>query len=98
MSDGHIELRGTEFTVHAREKITTGEYENAEYHTTIEGEISHGGRLENDHRDELKARLLSLHRDAQETVERAASNRIAVDEHEDWAVRCDDGEDGDGAA
>lgn len=79
-------LTAEEFTVHAREKISTGDYENAEFHTTVSGSVS-GHRLDDQTRLELKARLLSLEKEIQETVERAAKNRIREPEHEDWGVR-----------
>jgi hypothetical protein len=82
-----IALVGTEWTVSASEKISTGEYENAQYHTTIEGEIATPApELDADGRKELKARLLSIHKEAQETVERAAENRIREPGHDDWGV------------
>lgn len=94
-----ITLHGREFTVHAREKISTGDYENAEYHVSISGEIwpddplfDAGGvpvssnELDPEARKELKARLLGLQKDAQEVVERAAENRVALPESEDWGV------------
>lgn len=82
-----IELSGTTAKIHASEKVSTGDYENAEYHTTIEVDIDHTGALANGTREELKARLLALHKDAQATVARAAENRIREDGHEDWGVR-----------
>jgi hypothetical protein len=82
-----IHLSATDFTIHASEKVSTGEYETAQYDTTIKGEISHGSvDLDEATRKELKAKLLAIHKDAQETVERAAENRIARDEAEDWGV------------
>ena len=88
MTDDGITLVGTEFTVSAREKISTGDYENAEYHTTIKGELgTPAPELDEKGRHELKARLLSLHKEAQATVERTANNRIRERGHEDWGVR-----------
>lgn len=81
-----IELTADSWTVHAREKVSTGEFENAEFHTTIEGHVDGDGRLDEETRRELKARLLSVHRETQDTVERAAENRIAAPDHEDWGV------------
>lgn len=82
-----VELHAESFTVHAREKISTGDYENAEYHTTIEGRVETDDPITNGTRRALKARLLAMQKDAQETVERAAENRVALPESEDWSVR-----------
>lgn len=92
MTDDGITLYGREYTVHAREKVSTGDYENAEYHVSMSGPVV-GGVLNPDNRRELKARLLSLQKDAQDIVERAAENRVALPESEDWGVR-NGGEDG----
>lgn len=90
-----VELTAESFTVHAREKISTGDYENAEFHVTIEGGVDHSERVaagdaasgvDEQTRRCLKAKLLSLHKDAQETVERACENRVKADGHEDWGV------------
>lgn len=85
-----IELSGESFKIHASEQVSTGDYENFNARVTIEGRIDHTGALENGTRTGLKARLLSLHKDAQEVVERAAENRIAAEGHGDWGVRTED--------
>lgn len=86
----NVDLEAESFTVHAREKISTGDYENAEYHVSIEGSIDADGDLDADRRRELKARLLTVEKDAQDAVARACENRIAADGHEDWGVSADE--------
>lgn len=87
MSDPDIALDGTEFTVSATEKVSTGDYETYDAHTTISGEIDMGDHeLDADARKALRARLLSLHKDVQETVERSCANRLKLDGGEDWGV------------
>lgn len=81
-----IELTGQSFKVHVSEKVSTGDYESFDARVTIEGDINHTGSLANGARTELKARLLGLHKDAQEVVERSAENRIRLDDAEDWGV------------
>lgn len=87
-----IQLTADSFTVHAREKVSTGDYENAEFHVTIEGSVSGAESLENGTREELKARLLAVQKEAQESVQRACENRIAAEGHEDWGVRQNGGD------
>jgi hypothetical protein len=82
-----IRLTAESFTVHAREKISTGEYENAAYHVTIEGRVGGTTELDDETRAELKARLLAAQKEAQESVQRTAENRIREPGHEDWGVR-----------
>lgn len=81
-----VELSPESFTVHAREKVSTGDYENAEYHVSIEGSVDGVGNLDDAARKELKARLLSVEKDMQKAVQRACENRIARDGSEDWGV------------
>lgn len=87
MSEKGITITATEWTVSAREKISTGDYENFEPHVTIKGEVPMRAELDEAARTELKARLLAVHKEAQEIVERAGENRIAVEDAEDWGVR-----------
>lgn len=89
-----IELSGKTAKVHASQKIQPEDYEPFTARTTIEVDIDHTGDLATGTRQELKARLLKLHADAQETVERAADNRIAEQGHEDWSVPEREGSDG----
>ena len=86
MTDDGIQLTATEFKVSATEKVSTGDYENYQPHVTIEGEIPLAAQLDEENRRELKARLLAIHKDAQEIVQRAAENRIANPEYENWGV------------
>lgn len=81
-----IELSADRFKIHASEKVSTGDYESADYHATIEGDVTHAGDLDGDARTELKARLLAVEKDAQEVVERAAENRLREPGHADWSV------------
>jgi len=80
-----IELSGKTVKVHAQEKVSTGEYESYTANATIEADVSHTGDLRNGDRVELRARLLALEKDVQESVERACENRIREDGHEDWS-------------
>ena len=86
MTDDGIQLTATEFKVSATEKVSTGDYENYQPHVTIEGEMPLAVTLDEEQRRELKAKLLALHKDAQEIVERAGENRIAAEGHADWGV------------
>jgi len=81
-----IRLTAESFTVYAREKVSTGDYENAEYHVSIEGSVDGTTELDADTREELKARLLAAQKEAQESVQRTAENRIRESGHEDWGV------------
>ncbi len=92
MTDNGIDITATEWTVSATEKVSTGDYESHDVHTTIKGEIPLSDPLTEDRRKELKAKLLAVHKEAQEMVERAAENRIAAEGHEDWSVRNGDSE------
>lgn len=87
-----ITLTAESWTVHAREKVSTGDYENAEFHISLEGEVDGADELTESTRRVLKARLLALQKEAQETVERACENRIAAEGHEDWGVYNGDAE------
>lgn len=84
MTDDDITLTADEWTVHAREKTSTGQYENIEHHATLSGTIPGDTTLDEDARRELKARLLALQKDAQRVVGRACENRVR--ECEDWGV------------
>lgn len=87
VSDDGIRLVGTEWTVSVSETRSLGDYENTEPFVSVSGEIpADVGQLDAETRRELKARLLSLHKELQETVERAADNRVKADGHEDWGV------------
>jgi len=81
--DDGITLRGTSFTVSASEKVSTGEYENYNPHLTLEGEIPKE-ELTEENREDVKQQLLSLHGDLQAVLNKAAGNRIAEPEFEDW--------------
>lgn len=89
-SDG-IHLIGSGFTVSASEKVSTGEYESHDAHITINGEIpTTGSHLDDETRADLKEQLLQLHGDLQAVLNKAAGNRIADPDFEDWTF----GEDG----
>jgi hypothetical protein len=78
-----ITLRGTSFTVSASEKVSTGQYENYNPHLTLEGEIPKE-ELTDEAREDLKEQLPSLHGDLQAVLNKAAGNRTADAEFEDW--------------
>lgn len=94
-----VVLDATEFTVHASEKVSTGDYENANVSMTIEGEIK-GVRFGPDgpetfapspthseeERRELYQQLMDIQKDLQRLVERAGENRQRIRDHEDWDV------------
>lgn len=83
VDDAGITLRGTEFTVSASEKTSTGQYENYSPHLTIEGEIPKEALTE-DAREDLKEQLLSLHGDLQAVLNKAVANRHSEPEWEEW--------------
>lgn len=91
--ENDITLQANEWTVSAREKISTGDYENYEPHITVSGEIpAPVSELTPERREALRERLLALHGDLQAVLGRAGGNRIAEPEFEDWSF----GEAGDG--
>lgn len=91
MSDTDITLDPSEWSVSAKETVSTGDYENAELFASVSGDIPEHVDLDGDTRTELKARLLAVEKTMQSVVERGASNRVAVPDEEDWGVRSDDG-------
>jgi len=90
MTDSDIRLTAESFTVHARETVSTGDYESFETHVSIEGSVDGTSDLDEATRRELRARLLAVEKEAQETVERTAENRVRENGHEDWGVDADD--------
>lgn len=72
-----------EVTVSASEKVSTGQYENYNPHTTLKGSVILEGPWE-DHKESLESQLLDIHKSVQKTLQRACDNKIAVEEHEDW--------------
>ena len=84
--DPDITLTPNEWTIHAREKVSTGDYETHEVHTTLSGSVSGVDQLDDQTHTELKARLLAAQRELQAVVTRTAENRIREDGHEDWGV------------
>jgi len=81
-----ITLRGTEFTVSASEKVSTGEYENYNPHVSLQGELPAAeSELDEETRAAVKQELLNLQGDLQDVLSKAAGNRIAASEHEDWS-------------
>lgn len=81
--DEGITLVGTDFTVSASEKSSTGKYENYSPHLTIEGKIPMAA-LDEETRAAVKQELLSLHGDLQAVLNKAVGNRHAEPEWEDW--------------
>lgn len=80
-----IQLSPEGFKVHAREQVSTGDYENYNASATVEGSVESVGGLSNGQRRALKARLLAVQKDLQEVVERSCENRIR-ESGEDWSV------------
>lgn len=81
-----IELSPEEFTVHASEKISTGDYENGTYSLSISGSVEGVGDLTKQEHEALFAHLLSVQRDLQHQVEQVAENRVKLRDSEDWGV------------
>lgn len=82
-----IQLVGTEWTVSTKEKRSTGDYENVEPFASVSGDIAQpAGELDEEARRCLQAKLLALHKDLQAVVERAADNRVAHPDSENWGV------------
>lgn len=80
-----IELTAESFKVHASQKVQPQQYEPFEAHATVEGRVESVGGLSNGQRRALKARLLAVHKDLQEVVERSCANRIR-ENGADWSV------------
>lgn len=83
MSENDISLTADSFTIHASEKVSTGDYENANVSMTIEGSIE-GVEMGSEIPDALRARLHSIQRDLQRDVEQAGMNRVREREFEKW--------------
>jgi hypothetical protein len=83
MGDEDIELTAEEFTIHASEKVSTGDYETASVSMTVEGSIE-GVDVVAELSDDLRARLHAIQRQLQRDVEQAAMNRVRDREFEKW--------------
>jgi hypothetical protein len=86
MSDTDIEITMDSFTLHAGEKVSTGEYENEQMDLTIEGTID-GAEIHDDIPHDVRARLLRVMKSMQKDVERAAENRIKIADQENWTPK-----------
>jgi hypothetical protein len=83
MTDHDIDLTADSYTIHASEKVSTGDYENANVSMTVEGSIE-GVEVLAELPDELRARLHTIQRQLQRDVEQAAMNRVRERQHEEW--------------
>jgi len=83
MSDDEIKLTADSFTIHASEKVSTGDYENANVSMTVEGSIE-GVEVVAELSDDLRGRLHAIQRQLQRDVEQAAMNRVREREFEKW--------------
>ena len=93
MTDPDITLNAREWKVSATETISTGEYESYKPHVAVEGTIpEHESELTPERRTELTARLLSLHADVREVVERSAENRVRLPEERDYGIPANGGD------
>lgn len=74
-----ITLRGTEFTVSATEKVSTGKYENYSPHVSLKGEIPvPESELNPETRTQVRRELIALHDDLQEVLETTIDRRLSV--------------------
>lgn len=78
-------------TIHASEKVSTGDYETATVSKTLDLNIE-GVDLEDGVPVALRNRLLAIQRDLQRDVERAGENRVKIRDHEQWGVGDNGGE------
>jgi len=83
MTDHDIDLTTEAFTIHASEKVSTGDYETGTVSMTIEGSIE-GVDVDAELPDALRARLHTIQRQLQRDVEQAAMNRVRERQHEEW--------------
>lgn len=86
-----ITLIGTSFKVSATEKVSTGQYENYNPTVTLEGELPAAVHLNDHNREAVKEQLLKLHGDIQKVLSRAAGNRVAEPEYENWTFQEESG-------
>lgn len=78
-------VRVTSVKVSASEKVSTGDYENYNPHSTMEADVYLAGSWE-DQREDLLQTLLDMHRSNQRLLEQSVENRIALPEEEDWML------------
>ena len=76
----------TSVKVSASEKVSTGEYENYNPHSTLEADVHLDGDWE-EQKPELLETLLDLHQTNQKILETACENKIALPEEEDWMLQ-----------
>lgn len=72
------ELQPETVTVHAQEKVSTGEYESAQYNLTIEFDAE---ELDG---TEIREQYLQKLKQVQKDVETAAMNRVKIPDAEEW--------------
>lgn len=73
------------YKVHAKETVSTGDYESHELNNTIEGEIKGVESMDSETRAYVRRQLLVCLRDLQKTVQQAGENRLAIEDAEDWS-------------
>lgn len=81
--DPQVTITAEQYTLNYQEKISTGDYENAQVSLTIEGSID-SAEIDNDLPHDVRARLLRTCKQVQKDVEKAAENRVKVEDAEDW--------------
>ena len=87
-TDG-VELTPEEFTIHASEKVSTGDYENGTYSLSLTGSVEGVEDLTDAEHEALYAMLLREQKNIQRQVEQAAKNRTKIKDHENWEVDAD---------
>lgn len=74
----------TSVKISASEKVSTGQYENYNPHTTLEGQIVTPGPW-SDHREDIISQVLDMHRTTQKILQRATDNKLSDPDFEDWS-------------
>ena len=87
-TDG-VTLTPEEFTIHASEKISTGDYENGTYSLSLTGSIEGVEDLTDNEHEALYALLMREQKRIQRRVEQTAKNRNKIRDHENWEVDSD---------
>lgn len=84
--DDRITITADGATLHAQEKVSTGDYETFTASCSLDVAIE-GADIDAGIPKPLRARLLSIQRDLQRDVEQAAEQRLAERDFETWAVQ-----------
>lgn len=74
----------TNVTIHTREKVSTGDYENMQQDITVEFDVP-DDMSPAEFREEYSRWLKRLQKD----IQRAVENRIKIDSQEDWTHEMD---------